>query len=232
MNNKKFPVSTRILEEAFLYSISNLNQFEYVPFFGTLLGIIRDNNFLKNDDDVDFLINIKSKQRLIHQLKDSKIEIDFQAFENSQEYFLQGIYNNNSQQCYVDFYFYEEHDKKNILLKSLHGPYQNDKKNWIIFKKEFIFPLNEKKYKNHKIFIPNKPDKILKFLYGKNWKIKLEKGNYFHYIIFNRPRIIQSKLLSEILKFFKHKNFKKLIFGIYFLIPLKIRKYLKKYLFR
>ena len=39
-----------------------IKDIEHFIFYGSLLGIIRDQNIIKNDDDVDFLINHKFKK--------------------------------------------------------------------------------------------------------------------------------------------------------------------------
>ena len=38
-----------------------LKNIEYFIFYGTLLGIIRGNNIIKGDDDIDFLVNYNLK---------------------------------------------------------------------------------------------------------------------------------------------------------------------------
>ena len=46
-----------------LISISTLiKDIEYFIFYGTLLGIVRENNVIKGDDDIDFMVDYKSKK--------------------------------------------------------------------------------------------------------------------------------------------------------------------------
>ena len=42
---------------------------EYFIFYGTLLGIIRENNIIKGDDDIDFLVNYRSKKLLLKKME-------------------------------------------------------------------------------------------------------------------------------------------------------------------
>ena len=47
---------------------------DYSPFvfYGTLLGITRENNLIKGDDDIDILININYKKEVISILKNTE----------------------------------------------------------------------------------------------------------------------------------------------------------------
>ena len=46
-----------------------IKDIEHFIFYGSLLGIIRDQNIIKNDDDVDFLINHKFKKVVLKKMK-------------------------------------------------------------------------------------------------------------------------------------------------------------------
>ena len=52
-----------------LISISTLiKDIEYFIFYGTLLGIVRENNVIKGDDDIDFMVDYKSKKKLLKKM--------------------------------------------------------------------------------------------------------------------------------------------------------------------
>ena len=58
------------------------NDIKYVPFYGTLLGIIRERDFIEQDDDVDVIVNINDMPliRTIISLSDEfKIVKDVQG---------------------------------------------------------------------------------------------------------------------------------------------------------
>ena len=84
-------------------------EISYFIFFGTLLGITRDNDIIKNDDDVDIYINIKDREKLISVITQTDFLIDYSLIQNQFKYFLQlsKIYNKNIN-TYVELYFYEE----------------------------------------------------------------------------------------------------------------------------
>ena len=84
----------------------------YFIFFGTLLGITRDNDIIKNDDDVDIYINLKDRKKLLSVINETDFNIDYNATENKSDFFLQltkKLDGNNT--SYVELYFYEELDK-------------------------------------------------------------------------------------------------------------------------
>ena len=79
------------LSECFTFTVNKLNDVvQYAVFFGTLLGIYRNKNLIKGDDDIDFLIHIEDKQKIINIFKNSKLEINQELNINQSKYFLQG----------------------------------------------------------------------------------------------------------------------------------------------
>ena len=71
-----------------LKSVSNIiKNLEHFIFYGSLLGIIRDQNIIKNDDDVDFLINYKLKKKVLDKMKfDNSFKLNEKI---SNKYFIQ-----------------------------------------------------------------------------------------------------------------------------------------------
>ena len=49
---------------------------EYFIFFGTLLGITRENRLIDGDDDIDFYVNFKDRDQLIQNLKQNNVDVD------------------------------------------------------------------------------------------------------------------------------------------------------------
>ena len=58
------------LEELINFS-QKLKKYKPVIFYGTLLGIERENNIIKNDDDLDFLVDYKllNLKQLVYHLE-------------------------------------------------------------------------------------------------------------------------------------------------------------------
>lgn len=138
------------------------NNISIIPFYGTLLGIVRENNFIKNDDDVDILIDYKYYDFC------KKIILDrgFKIIEDAKNNTIQVIENKDDK---YDIYYYT-YESDYVYIKV------HDQK----IHKKYIFPLKEIFFKNVKVNLPNDSEKILKFLYGNDWKIPQSKKSPFH----------------------------------------------------
>ena len=91
---------------------SLINQIEYFIFYGTLLGIVREKNIIKHDDDIDFMVNHKSKKLLFKKMKLNKTFKINKKVTN--DYFAQFVKKKDGLISFVDFYFYIKDPKKNI----------------------------------------------------------------------------------------------------------------------
>ncbi len=234
MIEKKKQLTSEVLQNTLNYFTNVVNpKIEYIVFFGTLLGIIRENRLISKDDDIDLLIPIRYKSELLKNLSNSKIIIDQKNEVNQGKFFLQGRYLDKNIESLIDFYFYEERNNKSkIILKSIHGPIQDIKRHWLYIDKKILFPKQEMLFNGNIIFTPHQPEKVLHFLYGKNWKVKIERDNYRLIFLMHRTYVISNPLLvglyDEIGNFKRHKRILKSIKTLYYLIPKKIRAFIKK----
>jgi len=190
-----------------------IKDIEHFIFYGSLLGIIRDQNIIKNDDDVDFLINHKFKKVVLKKMKlNSSFKLNKKV---SNEYFNQFIKKENNLISFVDFYFYiKDKKKKYIIEKHNFLSNINDEKFEIHIPNKLIFPII--KDKTYKIFnIPKNSKAICKFLYGDTWSKPLKKNTgYRMEIQNNKPLIVRRGYLGSLTRLLKEKlninNYKKI----------------------
>ena len=189
-----------------------IDKFEHFIFYGTLLGIIREKDIIKGDDDVDFLINFKFKKLILKKMKlNNKFKLNKKVSNN---YFVQFIRKKEKLLSFVDFYFYIKDPKKNYIIEK-HNFLSNinDKKFAIHIPNKIIFPII-KDNTFSKFNIPNNPKAICRFLYGDKWSKPLKKNTgYRMEIIKNKPLLIKrsflgslTRLLKEILSINSHKK--------------------------
>ena len=184
---------------------------EYFIFYGTLLGIIRENNIIKGDDDIDFLVNYRSKKLLLKKMEKNK------SFKMNKKvcnkYFVQFIKKYNGLRTFVDFYFYINDPTKNYIIDKHNWIGNiNDKRYAIHFPKKLIFPI----VKNKKFNMPKNPKAACRFIYGDTWSIPQKKNtNYRPEIIKNKPVLIKRSYVGSLTREFKDifniSKFKKVI---------------------
>ena len=106
MNKKKLIQKTNL--ENLIFISKELKEFDPFVYFGTLLGLTRENNVLINDDDIDLCLNSKFKENVIkklNNLNDYKIN-----YKVCNKYFIQLIGMKNNINTFIDLYFYIDHD--------------------------------------------------------------------------------------------------------------------------
>ena len=195
-----------------LLSVSSLiKDIEYFIFYGTLLGITRDDSIIKGDDDVDFMVSYNSKKILLKKM--SLIKTFKLNNKVSNNYFVQYIKIKRGIKTFVDFYFYLNNSKKNYIIDR-HNWLGNiyDKKFALHFPKKMIFPIN----KSGKFNMPKNSKASCQYLYGKTWSIPLKKNiNYRPEIINNRPLLIRRSYLGSITRMIKEllniNSYKKIV---------------------
>tara|TARA_Y100001958_G_C21028708_1_gene402522 strand:+ start:57 stop:701 length:645 start_codon:yes stop_codon:yes gene_type:complete len=192
-NKDKISVEENFLNLKFFSNI--MSNIEHFVFFGTLLGLVRDGNLIENDDDIDFYVNIKEREKLIQILKDNSIYVDLNLKVNKNESFLQVKRDVNNKNAIVDFYFYEDDlDKYYIIEKWNFQGGTHKESEHLRIPKIFTHPIIQKKIKSIDINFPAKPIYLCDFLYGKNWKVKMKKNSeYTIKVIDGKPVLFKAK---------------------------------------
>jgi len=126
--------------------------------YGTLLGVVRDNSCIHNDDDVDILCD-KNDYDIIRYILQNN---GFTLWTHRPKNILKT--NESNEYCSVDFYCAEIDNKGNF-----HDKWEN-----VVWSECYIENTNkliEKEWKNVKLYLPNNYELKLKLRYGDNWRI-------------------------------------------------------------
>ena len=136
-----------------------------------MLGLIREGDFIENDDDIDLLLHIRDRGKLLYKLNQLNIKITVNEVS-----IIQVMIENFG---HVDIYFYE-YRNTDILIR------------WdgnLLFSYNDIFPLKKVNFKGITINIPFNSEKVIEDTYGKNWRIPLKKDEYDWNLITNVRKI-------------------------------------------
>ena len=143
--------------------------FDWFIAYGTLLGIVRNNSCINNDDDIDIIIDIKHREKLLNILENNKYKVVMYKYKNYPEkntnIFIKVKKNNEPT---IDFYFALE-DRY-----VYHDVWEN--KFWIDCAPFIVTPWNDTT-----LLLPKNAELKLKCVYGDNWKTPKKRGEYVGY---------------------------------------------------
>ncbi|WP_242158101.1 LicD family protein [Aestuariivivens sediminis] len=174
-----------------LKALLDKHKIKFGLIYGTLLGAIREGNFIKHDEDIDLSMLDEHKEDLLDVLPEI-IDIGFRIIRYNDK--LLSIERNDE---YIDFYFF----------RKTHSSYR---KCDLGLKAKSTYLENTKSYKflGEDFQIPVEAEKFLKELYGKDWKIPVRDVaalDFNTYIIFRET--IREKLPFLFLVLSKLKSF-------------------------
>jgi len=182
---KKSKQMIQIMQEKrkyFLFKVADIlekNNIEFFLSFGTLLGVIREQDFIKWDNDIDigfrknyFSDNPTLWRKVIKELDEAHIIPNVVWFNHASTSILykyevgMDIYN-SIPQYYTDTIsmdMYCHIKRGNRYFVDLQGLQY-------YFAEKFIDTLEEITFLGRKFNIPKNPEEYLTYMYGKNWKI-------------------------------------------------------------
>jgi len=189
MKNK---ISKEINRKNLLECANLLEDIDYCFFYGSLLGVYRDNDVIEGDDDVDILLSEEDDEKVAELLLQNgyKVSTEFNGQISYKGIFRQFYKVFDGVPTILDLYFYEKLNDRFIVEKwNFHGKPFN-KSFHMLLPAPIIFPIKETIFKGKKIKIPNKPEKVCRYLYGENFSTPLKKElEYYTIIENNRPCI-------------------------------------------
>lgn len=134
------------------------HKIEACVIFGSLLGQVRHQYAIHQDNDVDFLVEQKYYEDIKKAFSRCTINIQEDPI------FLQINYNKIA----VDFYFYKREEDKAVI--PWHWWYKTGEPIRIPW--NYIHPIKQ--------CMPSKPVKLVEFLYGPHWRMRLHIGKDYH----------------------------------------------------
>lgn len=141
-------------------SIIEKNKITYGIFFGTLLGAIREKNFIKHDEDTDIYLLYEEREKFLRLL----IVFKQQGLELVRcEGDMLSLMRKNE---YIDLYFFEQKFKFGFIkLRVFTNEYEYAAKN-------LEYPIKQL-FLGMKISMPANPEQVVRKIYGKNWRIPI-----------------------------------------------------------
>lgn len=137
------------------------NNIKFILAFGTLLGAVREKDFITHDEDVDLIVFDRDKQK-IFDLIPAIMKVGFRIVRYDRRNLLSIMKDGE----YIDFYFFKEY-KDNLYKCS-----------GILHPNEFLENLTTLEFKGVEYFVPQDSEGFLRFLYGDDWRVPIQWNNY------------------------------------------------------
>ena len=144
-----------------LKSVLDEKEVDFQITYGTLLGAVREKDFIKHDEDIDILILDEEKQKFLDTLP-CLIKNGFQIARYDRRGLLSIIRN----EVYIDFYFFS---LKENGIRYCSG---------IIVPSKLIEETMIYSFKNLDVRIPLYYKDFLSYEYGNNWMTPIQYYNY------------------------------------------------------
>ncbi|MDN7241675.1 hypothetical protein QWY14_07710 [Planococcus sp. N028] len=187
-NMLRTPFRTKAIKKNGFYVLNLVNEIfqslnlKHFADFGTLLGFIREKNFISHDLDLDFgvLINEEGEKKLI------EYEMIKKGFIKTKEFIYEGKVVEESykiQGVKVDFFYYKNEKNKSKCYSFYRLPTVHYKKltDFSVFEYNFseINEIEDIILNGTRVPVPKNSEKVLEERYGMNWKVPDKKFEFW-----------------------------------------------------
>ena len=162
-----WPLKERNLDERVFRALDESNKIFEAQFskrlficYGTLLGCIRDNDFIPHDDDVDVCF-LADEQGL-----DAAVG-EFRRVVKTLSDMGQTIQSDSSAQ----FHWGLEGTTLDVFMAWMEGDHLYMYNTGGLYSRDRIYPLAERDFRGHQVLVPNDPEALLELIYGPGWRI-------------------------------------------------------------
>ena len=148
---------------------NTMNKFK-VPFvliFGGLLGLVRENNFIKYDTDIDvacFNEFVRRDHWKMKDIKDDLINKGFKVVGNDECYLHIDFFIRNGEK--IEIWWFDKIDEEWIFGETVRYP------------SCYFDKLEEKSFLGTIFKVPSNPEKFIELTYGKSWKTPNPKAKW------------------------------------------------------
>jgi len=139
------------------YSIIKNTNIKYGLMYGTLLGAVREGNFIVHDEDTDIFVLEEDREAVL------KLLFEFKRIGLSVVRVDKGLISLMRKNEYIDMYFFR---KKRILGFINRRVYSNS----LNLKAEYLEELTTINFLGMEFPITSQPEKLLEELYGSTWR--------------------------------------------------------------
>lgn len=179
------PIDKKIAKENLLLvkSIFDKNNLLFLLSFGTLLGAVREHDFIDHDEDIDLIMFKKDMPRflsLLFVLRDNGFEIA--------RYESRGFLSIIRKGEYIDFYFFEDYEKDPSLSYCCRDMYP----------KKLLEDVIDIEFQGTTFKAPKEYEKYLEFNYGQNWRTPIPYVN-FQMSTFQKAKVLCLQYIKMIL---------------------------------
>jgi len=152
-------VSVAIENLSIFKNIADKYKLPVVLIFGTLLGAVRENSFLKHDTDTDLVIDVKYENKLLEMIPE--LEKAGLLFIRYYKYtiFNKGsiIYSFMRNEMWIDVYLMQKLFNSCVIEE-------------FKYSKRYFGCFDSILFYEHEYLIPNNSEKLLAIIYGNDWR--------------------------------------------------------------